>query len=393
MTRPFTRWRHLLRHAMTELTSSIGSLARIGAIVVGSQLQVATVVAGFPELTDRVGRFCGYGWGDGYHACRSSGARPLANLPPRSYSARTGNFADRWFGCPQEPACGVPSCWSHVDFNAGIGISTGQTFYDRFDALAQQLRYEQLKSMSHPPLATTPILDPEAGMFPSTASRGPSNTWSELKSTGPSIVMPPAEASLTPDEVQQFREYQEFLEQKKRFGKYLVDPDEFEPAQSWGGPAVGTKERRAREEARIEQLRRARQRATDHDSVETSPSDLSDFDTDPNPESRWMPVAPSEPAPSTEDEAATSMEELLPPYPSLDRRRPRTRDSIQWESPAPKTPDTAPAVPEINDQTSTSRTSTMPSRRHFIRQPSSAGVPIQVATAPTQRRFIQQPKR
>lgn len=46
----------------------------------------ATVFAGNPVSVDRVGRIFGFGWGDGYHACRDSGCRPGADLPPQGYA-------------------------------------------------------------------------------------------------------------------------------------------------------------------------------------------------------------------------------------------------------------------------------------------------------------------
>ena len=44
-------------------------------------------VAGIGEAYDCTGRAFGFGWGDGYHACKSSDWSPAANLPPRSFVA------------------------------------------------------------------------------------------------------------------------------------------------------------------------------------------------------------------------------------------------------------------------------------------------------------------
>ena len=41
-----------------------------------------------PQPVQRLGRLVGAGWGDGYHACDSSGIRPCADLPPKSYYQR-----------------------------------------------------------------------------------------------------------------------------------------------------------------------------------------------------------------------------------------------------------------------------------------------------------------
>ena len=64
----------------------IGAAAVGGGCVIPIEMRMAN--ADWPQAVDRLGRYCGVGWGDGYHACQSSGARPLANLPPRSYASR-----------------------------------------------------------------------------------------------------------------------------------------------------------------------------------------------------------------------------------------------------------------------------------------------------------------
>ncbi len=70
--------------------------------------------AGFPKPLETAGRLYGVYWGDGYHACASSGIRPGADLPPKSYSARhrSGSRVAR----------------------EGILHRIGATYYDRFDA-------------------------------------------------------------------------------------------------------------------------------------------------------------------------------------------------------------------------------------------------------------------
>jgi hypothetical protein len=59
-------------------------------------------------------RLSGFGWGDGYHACKPSGFQPLSDLPP------------------QLPAC--PPRNSHPHSPGQIIQHLGTTFYDRFDA-------------------------------------------------------------------------------------------------------------------------------------------------------------------------------------------------------------------------------------------------------------------
>lgn len=68
---------------------------------------------------ERLGRWSGYGWGDGYHACESSGFRLVADLPPRSFSSTFGHKTNK---------CGNKSCGHH-----GCN-GCGGTFYHRFDA-------------------------------------------------------------------------------------------------------------------------------------------------------------------------------------------------------------------------------------------------------------------
>ena len=65
------------------------------------------VFAGKPEPVQRVGRFFGAGWGDGYHACETSGFRPAANLPPKSYYQRYGHS-----GCLSKLGGGGATCSS-----------------------------------------------------------------------------------------------------------------------------------------------------------------------------------------------------------------------------------------------------------------------------------------
>lgn len=75
----------------------------------------SAVAAGGIEPIQRLGRCLGVGWGDGYHACASSGCRPGADLPPRSYASQFNN---------QQLAGSIVSG----------KIVSGCTFYDAFDA-------------------------------------------------------------------------------------------------------------------------------------------------------------------------------------------------------------------------------------------------------------------
>jgi len=70
-----------------------------------------------PEPIQRLGRFFGAGWGDGYHACETSGFRPLANLPPASFYQRDGKH--HW------------GAGSHPIGGAGLESAIGK-FYGEF---------------------------------------------------------------------------------------------------------------------------------------------------------------------------------------------------------------------------------------------------------------------
>ncbi|TWU48829.1 hypothetical protein Poly51_47330 [Rubripirellula tenax] len=84
----------------------------------GSQsLTNATAAADQPAPVERLGRWSGYGWSDGYHACAGSGVRLGADLPPKSYAdTRGANQGGMSRG--------------KLD---GHGHMQGTTFYDRFD--------------------------------------------------------------------------------------------------------------------------------------------------------------------------------------------------------------------------------------------------------------------
>lgn len=92
----------------------------IHAVVCGCVwIQASVASADHPRPVERFGRWSGSGWGDGYHACESSGLRIAADLPPRTFSSTFGHSAKQ---CGNK-ACGQGGC---------SGCRT--TFYDRFDA-------------------------------------------------------------------------------------------------------------------------------------------------------------------------------------------------------------------------------------------------------------------
>jgi hypothetical protein len=57
----------------------------LAALLAGLSASPATF-AGNPEPFERLARWAGFGWGDGYQACEFSGKRPGADLPPRTYA-------------------------------------------------------------------------------------------------------------------------------------------------------------------------------------------------------------------------------------------------------------------------------------------------------------------
>ncbi len=69
--------------------------------------------AQIPNPLQRAGRLYGVCWSDGYHACKSSGIHPLADLPPAQRTAIT--VSDH--------------------FPVKSAHTAGRTFYDRFDAI------------------------------------------------------------------------------------------------------------------------------------------------------------------------------------------------------------------------------------------------------------------
>ncbi len=83
-------------------------LASAGQTAVQDLPWTNTAAAEFHGSVNQLGRVFGAGWGDGYHACESSGFRLGADLPPRSYSQRNRQ--------------------------AGSVRQVARTFYDRFDA-------------------------------------------------------------------------------------------------------------------------------------------------------------------------------------------------------------------------------------------------------------------
>ncbi len=83
----------------------------------------------FAEITtpiNQLGRIVGAGWGDGYHACQTSGLRLGADLPPRSYSQRaTGRSTQgaHW------QAGGVANFYDDFDAGSGRAVHRSQSLH------------------------------------------------------------------------------------------------------------------------------------------------------------------------------------------------------------------------------------------------------------------------
>ncbi|MCM2369235.1 hypothetical protein [Aporhodopirellula aestuarii] len=277
-------------------------------------MSVAT--AGFPETLARGGRVCGCCWGDGYHTCHSSGVRPLADLPPRSYAARVGTPQERIAGCPTCQPRRLPS----VD---PITSPRGpETFYHRFDQYAAQVSHREAQASSRGPVQ--PIIDPEAGVAAPRYEREthaihslPQNRL--LNSTRGSVNATadgtPAAPALSVQELEELRQLQAEQRLRKKFEKYLINPEDIEPSQTFGGPPVGTELRRKLDEAKTEQLqaqlrqeRLERFRREDEQLDSTKP-----FSGDSNAEGEDGMNSPSD--------RELPLDTLLPPFPQKEELR------------------------------------------------------------------------
>ncbi len=340
----------------------------------GFTLQAKSVRAEFPETLARAGRLCGCSWGDGYHTCSSSGVRPLADLPPRSYPARVGSLDERMAGCP---TC-QPRMLPGVDPITSPGGPV--TFYHRFDLYAAQVSHREASAANSGPVQ--PMIDPEAGIARPRSprefqSQRPDYLNGSAESTSPPATKTadgtPAAPALSEAELEEFRQYQAEKKLRKKFDKYMVDPEDIEPSQIFGGPPVGSEERRRIDEAKLRELQaEIRQRERQDAASDRLPSEPDNT----------LPRASEDRLPSPSDRNLP-MDELLPPFPGdevdlLDQpldRAPSNRPQIE----------TIPAGPgERVDPLDSVRIGSPP--HSFVRQPEArvAGVPNW--------RFIKQPR-
>ncbi|MEM6364300.1 MAG: hypothetical protein AAF745_07730 [Planctomycetota bacterium] len=306
-------------------------------------------MADCPECVDRLGRICGCGWSDGYHACVSSGVRPLDNLPPRSFAAQTTPRPQRLVPSQASypsataihitPPRSVTHSKSHVFATNGIGSPL--TFYDHVDSL---------RSVSYGWIRTDPIDDPEAAFLPNSGPMEPvpgyaiprarlespsQAAWPSRRSNQPPGQLPnfsetpPSNdavdrsgAPLSDAELEAFRDYQRHREQKRRFEKYLIEPDDVEPSQSFGGPPAGSEARKQIQESQLRQKRNA----TQFPSANNPATQLgNDVRIDRN--DAGLLTQPIDDG----DAEANTMDTLLSPFPNLDREE---RRSINLDAPA-----------------------------------------------------------
>ncbi|PHQ34221.1 hypothetical protein [Rhodopirellula bahusiensis] len=402
----------MLRHRWTFAVALGCTMLSIGPGWTG------TSSAGFPEMVERVGRFCGCSWGDGYHTCHSSGMRPMANLPPRSYPARTGNLGDKVMGCR---TCQSSTCQGTCQSNSSLAsvhrdgfsrlrptllpATSRPTFYDRFDEYAREVSFQAAAAEvgAHPVDA---ILDHESieGHYPQTKSPRfelHSNHIDDFTHHGFSVLagedplassqLDPtsedAEATsdasaesdllpkhqLTEEEIQRFRDYQEHQRLEKKYQKYLIDPEEIEPRQTFGGPPVGSEQRRLLDEHKVNELlkQKTQQLLPPANPKNGSPEDLLPSPSDLLDSSLEV----------TEPDDALPLEELLPPYPddqsdsSIDsagpllRPTPLATDSLTHSTRSfIRQPSDETNVPHSTESSPAERVAEVPVR-HFIRQP------------------------
>lgn len=381
----------------------------LAAVGIGNVSVPINMSAGFPEAIERSGRFCGRGYGDGYHACHSSGMRPLANLPPRTYPSRIGSMDEKINGCPQ---CG-DVCVPGVD---PIRSPAPDTFYHRFDQYARSVSHQRMHAeQSMSPFQA--LVDPEESIAHGYSQLDPQGNAPEYRNNVarryPSINEPTVAATgnqedesidaprMTEEEMVEYREYLEQKRLREKFDKYLIDPADTEPKQIMGGPPVGTETRRRIDEAKVrkiqERLRREladeaeAKRQAERQAAMASENSLDRFQEDSLPSSsdRRVPStlddlpiesprsdrerfdSSSTASPDLEAEAMDAMgmddelpmplDELLPPYPG-ESQLPPTRSPF---------PETIPQGPRESLENFNSRkpTPTQQTRR-WIQQPS-----------------------
>lgn len=360
-------------------------LTAVVAVSFGALVWASPSTAGFPEAIERGGRFCGCGYGDGYHTCYSSGMRPLANLPPRTFPARVGTAGEKIYGCPR---CG------HTAF-PGIDpmrSPAANTFYHRFDLYASAVSRDKVNARP-----IRPLNDPEEHVYHSYSQLDPDGNQREhsrrmipspfaSQSTDHTLLNgedPTQPPQMTEAESQQYRQYLEQKRLRKKFDKYLIEPEKTEPNQIIGGPPVGSRERRRIDETKVEQIKERMRRelaaeaqaaAEARRQAERSqrPSPMRDTeDALPSPSDQRVPSILEMEA-LLEDELRVPLDELLPP---LNDHLP-TDDNLNLPSDRfpldpvddPLEPTSREPIPRASDEEFDNADSARPSRLHQTRQ-------------------------
>ncbi|MEM9644183.1 MAG: hypothetical protein AAF989_04240 [Planctomycetota bacterium] len=165
---------------MNRLFRAAQQVPRAKALAITSVLSVVIaqpVFAGYPQAFERLERLYGFGWGDGYHACRSSGIRPLTDMPPRTYASKhntpleavrgcnSGNCLQSFYGAVDAASRGGTSRAGHrLNNNAGCDSCAGlprqfnlaqpegasEVMHSKMDA-------SQWRTMPAPPAVSEPV--------------------------------------------------------------------------------------------------------------------------------------------------------------------------------------------------------------------------------------------
>lgn len=155
--------------------------AVMGLIVMGPTVASAELPH---QPLERVGRLCGIGWGDGYHACSSSGFRPFADLPPKTYATTYG---------------------AKPHLKRRLADRIGATYYDLFDAAKAQCGKAPgcdsapCDACDCGPAATplgapvSPVIAPPIQSTPGPPAQTPPE---QVNSTGAPAISPPADLAI-----------------------------------------------------------------------------------------------------------------------------------------------------------------------------------------------------
>lgn len=157
------------------------------------------VIAEHPASVQRLGRWLGVGWGDGYHVCRDGGFRPGADLPPASFpdqfgpkppAQQCGPIYPPGAGLPPSVARSTPTSTSHQT-DCDSPISFGQSSIDPIPYAAETVIPPVGPAKSSPPLnASAAPQSPEPTPAEDAGTQQVPPSWLDFDSAT-SIVLPP----------------------------------------------------------------------------------------------------------------------------------------------------------------------------------------------------------